>query len=73
MVKFAEIHTQIIFSGLYSSLHFKVSFNILLAFFVFQFLALRYLRIDASEHKTGSLSAIGPINFLTSFIWKGTP
>jgi len=47
-----------------------VFFNILAAFFVFQFLALRCLDIDASEQSTGSLSATGPRIFLTSLIWK---
>lgn len=64
------MHTHTIFSGLYSSLHFTLSTNILLAFFVCQFLALRYLDIDSSEQSTGYLSAIGPIIFLTSFIWR---
>lgn len=42
------LHTQRISSGLYSSLHFNVSLSILVAFLTFQFLAVRYLAIDAS-------------------------
>ena len=62
--KVLEAYTHRIFSGLNSNLHFNVFFNILAAFFVFQFLALRYLDIDASEQSTGSLSATGPSIFL---------
>lgn len=60
--------THLIFSGLYSKRHFRVSFNILLAFFVFQFLASRNLNIDASEHCIGNLLIMGPIKFLISLI-----
>ena len=41
--------THLISSGLYSNLHFNVCFNILVAFLTFQFRALKYLAIDASE------------------------
>lgn len=41
--------THLIASGLYSDLHFNVSFNILVAFFTFQFRARKYLEIVASE------------------------
>ena len=57
--------TQRISSGLYSSLHFKVSFNILAAFLTFQFRALKYLEMHASEQKMDALPDCGPINLLT--------
>lgn len=62
--------TQRISSGLYSSLHFRVSFNIFTAFLTFQFRALKYLEMHASEQKMDALPDCGPINFLTSLIWK---
>lgn len=44
-----QMVTHLISSGLYSDLHLNVSFIILVAFFTFQFRALKYLAIDASE------------------------
>lgn len=63
------MHTHWIFSGLNSTLHFRVPFNIFAAFLVWYFRALRNLNTDESEHRAGNLSAIGPMIFLTSPIW----
>lgn len=62
--------TQRISSGLYSRRHFKVPFSILTALFTFQFLAVKYLLMHASEQYKDSLSGNGPSNALTSSIWN---
>lgn len=55
-------------SGLYSSRHFNVSFKDLVAFLTFQFCAIKYLEMDASEENVVNLSGNVPTNLLTSSI-----
>lgn len=61
--------TQQISSGLYWTLHFKVSLSILAAFLTCQFRALRFLETASSEQNLDSISGNGPNSFLTSSIW----
>lgn len=60
--------THLIASGLYSSRHFNVSFINLVAFLTFQFCAVKYLEMDASEENVVNLSGNVPTNLLTSSI-----